>query len=180
MIEDATAHPRRAPFVIRRLTVVDEIEASQRLRYKVWSGEGVTIHETEQAKIGDPQDGSASHWGAYVGGVLIASSRLSFHDSLEGAPDGHMFKNIPLPLPVGDINRLVVQAGYRRLGISEAMDSLRIAYARSVGCRVVLACPIKSPVRMEGLLKHGFVFTGVDGKADWGDMPTTGAYLLLD
>ena len=157
----------------------DDIETSQRLRFEVWSAEGVALTHLKEHKIHDELDAQAFHWGAFVENDMVASARLTVHQSLNDAPDGYLFHTIELPTPVANLSRMVVGAQFRRLGVARAIDELRIRRAREMGAKVVIGSPVKTIPTLERLKSYGFQFTEIDGKADWGDTPITGAYMLL-
>jgi len=141
---------------------------------------GADLHLEQSGKIADSLDETAFHWGAYSNGRLVASARLSIHEVLENAPDGHLFEKLSVPCPVADINRMVVRPEYRRIGIARAIDGLRIQKARESGCRTIIAGPVKEIATIARLRSYGFIFIEVDGIAKWGDVPITGAYLDLE
>jgi len=177
---ESNLQPVDRDLVVRLLNCAQEIKLCQALRHEVWSSGGSILHLGDQAMIADPLDETAFHWGAYVSGRLVASARLSIHDDLRGAPDGYLFAELPVPFPIASINRMVVHFEYRSRGIARAIDMLRIQKARECGCRTMIAAPVKEGGSIPRLRSYGFIFTGVDGVADWGKIPITAAYLPLD
>jgi hypothetical protein len=146
----------RATMEIRRLCAASEIEASQRLRYEVWSAEGVELNEPETGTIADSHDDHAMHWGAFDGTRLVGAARLCRHETLAEAPDGDLFTGLNIPAPVASMNRLVVVGSHRRSGIGKKLDQIRILQGRVSGARSIIATPVISLSRKRSLEAQGF------------------------
>jgi GNAT superfamily N-acetyltransferase len=140
----------------RRLTAKSEIAACQRLRYEVWSAEGVELSKPEAGTIADSHDDHAMHWGVFDGTRLVGAARLCLHETLAEAPDGDLFTGMDIPSPVASMNRLVVTKGHRGRGIGEKLDQIRIQEGRASGARSIIAAPVISVSRKRSLEAQGF------------------------
>ena len=85
-------------FVCRRvdLPMVREI---QRLRYRVWKAEGVTLYDEASGSIADPHDEHAIHWGVFDGDRLVGAARLCIHDRRADLPDAQLLSGLNLQSP---------------------------------------------------------------------------------
>jgi hypothetical protein len=92
-----------ATMEIQRLTAASEIAACQRLRFEVWSAEGVELSNPEAATIADSHDDHAMHWGVFDGTRLVGAARLCLHEALAEAPDGDLFTGLTIPSPVASM-----------------------------------------------------------------------------
>lgn len=143
---------------IRRLYVASEIAASQRLRYEVWSAEGVQLSQPEAGTIADSHDDHAMHWGAFDGTRLVAATRLCLHESLAESPDGELFAGLAVPAPIASINRLVALKSHRGRGIGYQLDQRRIQEARALGARTIIGTCVNAKSRRQALTAEGFLF----------------------
>jgi GNAT superfamily N-acetyltransferase len=144
---------------MRRLASATEIAECQRLRYEVWSAEGVEMNESEAGTIADSHDDHAMHWGVFDGTRLVAAARLCFHETLVEAPDGQLFAGLEIPTPMASMNRLVVTKSHRGLGIAKELDQTRIQHGRTFGARAIIICPnVNSKRRIRSLEAQGFLF----------------------
>ncbi|MBB5061009.1 GNAT superfamily N-acetyltransferase [Granulicella aggregans] len=178
----AVSRPLAASSVsVRELTTLAEIRAAQRLRYTVWKSEGAVIHNQETETIADYHDEHASHWGVFDGSTIVAAARLCLHANLNDAPDGSMFAQADVALPVASMNRLVVLKTHRGLGIGGRLDLVRIQRAKEWNARTVIIAPAYTPARRQSLERLGFDFLeGVTGHAVWSPSVTICAcYLIL-
>jgi GNAT superfamily N-acetyltransferase len=180
--QDAKSQAKDLPphISIRAFSDKRTIEASQVLRYEVWSMAGAEISPDCVGSIRDSFDESALHWGAFEGERMVGSARLTIHKKLASAPDSSLFENFPIPCPVASINRMVILPEFRRLGIARAIDRLRIQEARASGCKAIIATPVQDGPSMARLSRYGFIALGVNGRAGWGNIPVTAAFLSLD
>jgi GNAT superfamily N-acetyltransferase len=145
---------------MRRLALATEIAECQRLRYGVWSAEGVEMSEPEAGTIADSHDDHAMHWGVFDGTRLVAAARLCFHETLVEAPDGHLFVGLEIPTPIASMNRLVVIKSHRGQGIAKELDQTRIQHGRTFGARAITICPnVNSQRRIRSLEAQGFLFS---------------------
>ena len=166
---------------VRELTTSAEIQAAQRLRYTVWKSAGAEIISAETEMIADYHDQHASHWGVFDGDLLVAAARLCLHAHLHDAPDGQMFAGTDLPVPVANMNRLVVLETHRRLGIGGQLDRVRIQRAKEWNARAVIIAPAYTLARRQSLEGLGFHFLeGVTGHPIWSPTVSNWAcYLIL-
>jgi GNAT superfamily N-acetyltransferase len=164
----------------RELLSASAIQDAQRLRHTVWECEGAVLYDSQQQTIADPHDDHAIHWGVFEDDVLIGTARLCLHDSLAEAPDGEMFAEIDLPIPIASMNRLVVLKSHRGLGIGRLLDDLRIAKARQLGARAVIVTPANVESRLRSLERRGFRFlAGILGHPIWSPSVTSCACCLI-
>src|SRR5262249_29401823 len=131
------------------LSEPDESQAAQALRVDVWQAEGVRIPDIEL--LNDRHDAHALHWGVSIGDRLVASARLCIHSVLGEAPDSALFTCADIHLPVASMNRLVVLADHRGLGISRTLDQVRINRARQLGAKTIICTPVASRGRNRAL-----------------------------
>ena len=175
--------PATSELCVRRLISEAEIARSQELRFRVWSEqEGVILPISSRGRLKDPLDSRAVHWGAFVEDQMVGSARLTLHDSVLDAPDAHLFGAVQLPVPVGSMNRLVIDAAYRGKRIAEKLDDTRISFSRQQGAKALLITPVirGSGRRIEALSTLGFSNANVTGRASWSDQVPVGAmYLIL-
>jgi hypothetical protein len=166
---------------IRRLEAPEDIAASQALRYRVWSEqERVTIKDIHSGRIADPHDDHAYHWGAYDGDTLVGSARLCMHNNLASAPDGHLFAGLPIPLPVANINRLVISRTHRAQGLAACLDTARIQFAKEMGAKSVIVAPREGRRRILALSHLEFITADRRGITEWSaEVPIIGMYLQL-
>jgi GNAT superfamily N-acetyltransferase len=144
---------------IRRLAAATEIAACQRLRYEVWSAEGVELTKPEAGMIADSHDDHAMHWGVFDGTQLVGAARLCFHETLVEAPDGELFVGLEIPTPIASINRLVALKSHRGRGIGNQLDRRRIEEARAMGARTIIGTCVNADSRRHALAAQGFLFT---------------------
>jgi GNAT superfamily N-acetyltransferase len=158
-----------ASMEIRRLSTPAEITACQRLRYEVWSAEGVQLSKPDAGTIADSHDDHAMHWGAFDGTRLVGAARLCFHETLAEAPDGDLFAGLNIPAPVASMNRLVVATSHRGGGIAKELDQMRIRQGLEWGVRAIIVAPrLNSPRRIRSLETQGFcVHVERLGRAVW-------------
>lgn len=167
---------------IRRLSAKIEIAECQRLRYEVWSAEGVQLSKPEAGTIADSHDDHAMHWGAFDGTRLVAAARLCLHENLAEAPDGELFAGMNIPSPVASMNRLVVAASHRGRGIAKELDQIRIRQGLEWGVRAITGAPrVNSQSRIRSLEAQGFQFRFERrGHPVWSQaVETCACYLLL-
>jgi GNAT superfamily N-acetyltransferase len=145
-----------ASMEIRQLCASSEIAASQRLRYEVWSAEGVELSKPEAGTIADSHDDHAMHWGVSDGTRLVGAARLCLHETLAEAPDGDLFTGLNIPAPVASMNRLVVIKSHRGHGIGKQLDQVRIQQGKASGARTIIVAPVISPSRKRSLEAQGF------------------------
>ncbi|MEI6455059.1 MAG: GNAT family N-acetyltransferase [bacterium] len=129
------------------------------LREKVWNlSEKYVAEKYFKNKFSDGYDQEAYHWIVKSEGTIIASSRLSVHKSISQVPDINYIEEKlikQLQLPVGSINRLVIDPAWQGHGIGRMMDLARFEKCRSLQCRTVIG--ITHGRRCHQLMGHGFI-----------------------
>eukprot|EP01119_Soliformovum_irregulare_P006942 TRINITY_DN19352_c0_g1_i1.p1 TRINITY_DN19352_c0_g1~~TRINITY_DN19352_c0_g1_i1.p1 ORF type:complete len:193 (-),score=29.88 TRINITY_DN19352_c0_g1_i1:14-547(-) len=140
------------------------MEEIGRFRMKVWKQEGKVAEELFKDGIWlDHLDPIAKHWILRDGeGAIVASCRMTIHQTLKENPDGYLWieKGRPLPEPVANISKLVVDAKMRGRGIASRMNQLRIKLAKELGCRSINVTASDANSRLL-ISKHGFVDTSI-------------------
>ena len=87
-----------------------------------------------------PIDNSAQHWAIMTGDVPIAAARITVHNYPDEVPDAEVYNGLiaKVSSPICSFNRLVVHPLYRGLGLSRRLDQVRLAAAKTLGCRSVI------------------------------------------
>jgi GNAT superfamily N-acetyltransferase len=108
------------------------------LRIIAWRGQATIPPDV--ANWTDPIDLLARHWAIFYGERPIASARLSMHMKTAELPDAEIYSGILLDVlaPIGSINRCVVHPDFRHLGLAKELVKVRIAAARTLGCRMIV------------------------------------------
>lgn len=137
----------------------DRLMEIGRFRIKAWQNEqGVNpIFFSRDVWI-DVVDQHAFHWIITKNDEIVASARLSIHESLEDVPYAELlnteqsagFQNCC----VASINRLVVLPEYRGIGLSSILDNIRIERAIQQKAACMIAFPQLS--RLKTLGRRGF------------------------
>lgn len=132
------------------------------LRERVWHDTDFT-HGQQIFSNGflDKNDFTAFHWAIFgINNKIIAAARLSMHDDLLSIPDTFLIKDstqlkeLDIKLPIGSLNRLVVDLNFQGKGISKILDKIRIEKAKELGCQSV--CVMTYGKRGKKLLHDGF------------------------
>lgn len=135
----------------------------QCLRKQAWAAD---LHSnTSTQSWVDDFDSTARHWIATKGDQIVAAARLTVHDTIREVPSPEVFEGLnwnSLTGPIGSINRLVVHFAFRRQGLSNRLDNLRVAAAKNIGCTCIIASSSSSSSskRIERLREMGFVSYG--------------------
>ncbi len=136
------------------------LAAIGRLRVEVWRDEGVLAQElSDQGRWLDPFDAGCRHWIVRDPAdpeLLLACARLSFHDALLGSPDGPVWRDHgrEVPVPVGNLAKLVVRRDARRQGLASGLNEVRIAAARAMGLQTLTVTASDANARL--LFAQGF------------------------
>ena len=129
------------------------------LREKVWNlSEKYVAEKYFKNRFSDDYDPGAYHWIVRSNGRIIASSRLSYHENTGDIPDlRYIGKDLlkSLVVPVGSINRLVIDPQWQGHGIGRMMDLARFEKCRALRCRTVIG--ITHGRRCHQLLGYGFI-----------------------
>lgn len=146
-------------FDIREITGTAHVPATFRLRFDIWNSETELKAVTKaSAEIRDAHEDHARHWATFRSGQMIASARMCVHDHLTNSPDSGVFRGIELDSPVATLNRLVVHASARGLGLAASLDEIRISAALAEGAHTVIGS--FPEYRIPALQKRGFRLTG--------------------
>ena len=92
------------------------------------------------------------------GSIIAASARLTIHnpDDILVYRDVQLWQSLGIPIayPICDLGRLVVDSRFRRLGIAQELNRLRIEEARRWGAKTIVVTASDGNVRL--LEKSGF------------------------
>ena len=141
----------RVPIVAEEILIQDddddarnELNAIGKLRYEVWSDEGHIDSSLFPTRCWlDELDFSSRHWVVRDDGGrdIVAAGRCSLHSSLDDeSRDVALWRRLgrDLPLPSVDLGRLVVRKDYRRRGIGQVLNSVRIEAAKEMQAKSVM------------------------------------------
>ena|ERR1700733_3395643 len=143
---------------VREITGTEHVARTFRLRYEVWKDEAeLTASVRAQEQITDEHDEHARHWAAFDGDNIVAAACICCHNNQQEIPDSRVFRQMQLPTPVASFNRLVVKKQWRRQGIGNQLDILRIQAGREWNAVCVV---VTSPSeRIPSLQIRGFKLT---------------------
>lgn len=127
------------------------------LRYTVWKNTDMDMSKSI-TKIGwlEEEDRNSWLWFIYKKDRIIASTRLSVHESIESFIDYSFYKGLEkyYPPPIASFKRLMVLNEYRGYKLGKYLDLARIRMARNMNLKsVALDCP---EWRVAPLVKIGF------------------------
>ncbi|WP_234646734.1 GNAT family N-acetyltransferase [Dyadobacter sp. CY356] len=150
-------------FRLSKISYPDKIDEMGALRVHAWKHEqGISQQFFSNSTWIDEFDENAHHWIITVKGHIVASARMSFHESYASIPHSELFDEKELGIynhgPFASINRLVVDPDYRGKGFSSVLDEARVDFARQQGIKVIIAQPIESRIR--SLEELGFLLIG--------------------
>src|ERR1700733_50527 len=154
-----TAHPRvksmTLGFDIREITDTVNVATTFRLRFDIWNSETELKAVTKaSAEIRDAHEDHARHWAAFRNEEMVASARMCVHSDLTESPDIGIFMDVELSTPVATLNRLVVHASARGVGLAARLDECRISAAVAQGARSIVGS--FPEYRIATLEKRGF------------------------
>lgn len=135
-----------------------------KLRADVWQDEGFLLPNIAQNGIWlDELDDVGKHWAIFEKEEVIASARLTLHNSKEEIPHKEEFSPYDLPtiLPYGFMSRLVVRKDFRGRGLARKLDNIRLEKAKECNLKEVLILSV--PKRMNAIKKLGFKAFGYSG-----------------
>ena len=109
----------------------------------------------------DSFDDSAQHWAIMTGDVPIAAARITVHNYPDEVPDAEVYNGLiaKVSSPICSFNRLVVHPLYRGLGLSRRLDQVRLAAAKTLGCRSVIIT-VSDTRRARTIETYGFKCVG--------------------
>lgn len=154
------------PFMLRKISYPEKIDEMGALRIQAWKEEpGINREFFSNKTWIDEFDKNAHHWVISVEGNIVASARMTFHETYAMIPHAELFEEWKLGMynhgPFASFNRLVVDPNYRGRGLSAILDRVRVEFARSQHIKVILAQPIES--RIKPLEDLGFLLIGKIG-----------------
>jgi len=128
------------------------------LREKVWNySEKYVAEKYFKNKFFDKFEDEAFHWIIKNNDLVIDSCRLSIHYTAENIPDlryiEQPFLKILL-LPIGSINRLVIDPEWHGKGLGKILDNVRFDKCKSLNCRSIIG--ITHGKRCNQMLNYGF------------------------
>ena len=157
-------YPTQDDIEIVPVQAADLLDAIYVLRAEVWNEQ--LVIPASFSPWNDKNDHDARHWAVLVNKTLVAAARFTVHSTLEDLPDWECINGVIQalpPVPIGSINRLVVDSQFRGKGISRALDAVRLQAAAELGCGSVIACTRGR--RIDALLSLGFTVVGVGPRA---------------
>ncbi|MEM6500960.1 MAG: GNAT family N-acetyltransferase [Cyanobacteria bacterium P01_C01_bin.89] len=120
------------------------LDAIATLRVRVWSHQ-LKEKAFVENKWWDKHDLHAFHWIVLnENSELVASARLSTHNTVVELPDFEEIKALltELPSPIAMMSRLVVSPEYQRRGIAQKLDVARLQKATQINAQsIVLQVP---------------------------------------
>lgn len=137
------------------------------LRRKAWESVDEFDDEAFPDEVWvDDFDTDAIHYAVFDENKIIASARIGVYHSFEDIPYMDMMKKYKslFELPVASFNRLVVGINFRRNGIAEILDKVRIDLAREYGVKTIVGQSV--PCRIKSLRKSGFEYIDDIGSYD--------------
>ncbi|GAB4029238.1 hypothetical protein GCM10028809_19190 [Spirosoma gilvum] len=148
-------------YILTEVAFPNRIAEIGALRIRAWSSEpGIDPIFFSQRIWIDALDHEAHHWIVTLNNKIVASARMSFHNSLDNVPYASLlpaeycsrYENRSLV----SINRLVVDPQFRGRGLAKVLDNVRLTMAIDKGVDVILAQPQLS--RLAALDKLGFSY----------------------
>lgn len=147
----AHVHETRNPELLR---------ASFRLRWACWRERGLLPPgSTEDG--GDLHDVHARHWVAVHDGSVLGAARLCVHTTVAELPDAEALGSLMSMHTgvIGSLSRMVIDPGWRGVGLPAKFDDQRLAACHAAGCSWVVAIA-EHPSRIEALRSRGFGAAG--------------------
>lgn len=105
----------------------------------------------------DKLDETAIHWVSFdADGKIIASARLAIINDVNELPYPQIFENVSLPAerPFLFYSRLVIHPEFRKCGLKEKFDLVRLRY--QVENKYAFSVATANPNRTKELLKYGW------------------------
>jgi len=150
-----------APTDIDKKQILDDIGE---LQYQVWKNSGMNMSSVANDVMDniwlDKFDKNAYIWAIYKEKQLVASARLTIHDSIPSLPDAYCYTEYEacFPSPIAAFNRLVVLKEFRQLKLSHYLELIRIKKSIELGAKsITLMCP---DYRIDSLMKKKFSVLG--------------------
>jgi GNAT superfamily N-acetyltransferase len=146
-------------FDLRKVVDLNILEKIYALRVNAWR---TNMNIPAWAKAWkDSFDNDAQHWAIMSGNVPIAAARITVHNYPDEVPDAEIYNGLiaNVPSPICSFNRLVVHPDFRGLGLSRLLDEVRLATAKSLGCRTAILT-VSDARRARAIEAHGFTHVG--------------------
>lgn len=115
----------------------------------------------------DKLDETAIHWVSFdADGKIIASARLAIINDVNELPYPQIFENVSLPAerPFLFYSRLVIHPEFRKCGLKEKFDLVRLRY--QVENKYAFSVATANPNRTKELLKYGWKDCGDVSKVE--------------
>jgi len=143
---------------IQEVKFCDYEEEIISLRKKVWNySEKYVAEKYFKNKFVDRFEDHSLHWIIKLNDRVIASCRLSIHYDTKSIPDHkYIEKQIldRLLIPVGSLNRLVIDPEWHGQGFGKLLDQVRFDKCKSLHCRSIIG--ITHGRRCHQLMNYGF------------------------
>ncbi len=144
------------------------------LREQVWCDEE-GLDRTAARDVGltieDKLDTDALHFIVRNEGTIVASARLTLHESLSQVPAASVYRDLAIqaPPPIGALGRTVVTLPFRAYGLGALLDLARHRTAKRIECKTLLT--YAHPSRVETLSLLGFKVLGYVNMSAYPDWP---------
>ena len=135
----------------------DTLDEIAHLRKTVWKQIAPHGARHTDADWIDPIDAVAIHAHVKIDGKIVASGRVSIHQSMDDFTESSVLEGFPdwtPPLPLGMMGHLVVDPAYRLQGYATLLDLVRIEAARQVGAHA--SAGLIAPWRVKSLEGLGY------------------------
>jgi predicted GNAT family N-acyltransferase len=142
----------------------ENIDQIGKLRYEIWKAEGaLELSYFPAGSWTDHLDYTGRHWAVIdsITGDFVAAARMNFLIEIdEKSRDAMLWKRSGsiLPLPTVDFGRLVVKAEYRRQGLAQQLNEIRVTAAREMGAHSIIVTASEGNASL--LRKIGFFEIG--------------------
>lgn len=138
----------------------DTLEQIYRLRVEAWRR--FLPSEPALTSWSDDLELTSRQWAIYHDGSPVGAARVSLHDTVSDVPDYDGDCRVSLgaeDLPVASLNRLVVSGFHQGMGLSEALDRVRVEAAKEMMAKsIIVSCA--GDFRGNKLRAMGFKFIG--------------------
>lgn len=142
------------------LAADDLLEQIYRLRYDIWQAVAPrVVAPYPDERMADPEDSTAAHFFAAVGGRVVAAARVTVVADLADLPppfaDWFREHHGRYPEGVSVLGRLVCAPAWRGRGLARALDCARLAHIAEHGPAIATA--MTRGFRIGSLARLGFV-----------------------
>ncbi|WP_111979184.1 GNAT family N-acetyltransferase [Algibacillus agarilyticus] len=125
-------------------------------RYRLWQHTDMAMSGPVENTWLEPEDLTSYIWQIKDHDKIVATARMSIHDSLASLPEAALYEGLDAlyPTPIASFNRLVVANEYRSIGLAHKLIMLRVQAAKQLGAKsIALDCPEH---RINTMKKFGF------------------------